>query len=153
MFVTWRLHGSLPAHRNFPEMPNSGRALLALDQLLDRGSTGPLHLARPQIASMVVEAIRFREGTLAHYRLHSWVVMANHVHLLITPLVEVSQIMQSLKRFTTRAANRLLCSTGQAFWQEESFDWLVRGEVEFARITRYIEVNPGESGWLKRQRI
>ena len=75
--------------------------------------------------------------------------MANHVHLLITPLVEVSQIMQSLKRFTTRAANRLLCSTGQAFWQEESFDRLVRGEAEFARITRYIEMNPGESGMVE----
>jgi REP element-mobilizing transposase RayT len=149
MFVTWRLHGSLPAHRNFPEMPNSGRAFLALDQLLDRGSTGPLHLARPEIASMVVEAIRFREGTLAHYRLHSWVVMANHVHLLITPLVEVSQIMQSLKRFTARAANRLLCSTGQAFWQEESFDRLVRGEAEFARITRYIEMNPVKAGLVE----
>jgi REP element-mobilizing transposase RayT len=146
MFLTWRLQGSLPANRVFPETASSGRAFLALDRLLDGGRTGPLYLARPEVASLVVEAIRFREGALAHCRLHAWVVMANHVHLLITPLVAVSQIMQSLKRFTAREANRLLCLTGRAFWQEESFDRLVRHEAEFTRIVRYIEMNPVRAG-------
>ena len=82
---------------------------------------------------MGVGAIHFRERELAHYRLHAWVVMANHVHLVITPLVGVSQLTQSLKRFTAREANRLLGLTGQACWQEESFDRLVRGEEEFRR--------------------
>ena len=98
---------------------------------------------------MLVEAIQFREGALGHYRLHAWVVMANHVHLLITPLVEVSRIMQSLKRFTAREANRLLCLTGQAFWQDENFDRLVGDETEFARITRYIEMNPVTAGLVE----
>ena len=68
---------------------------------------------------MVVEAIRYRQA-LGSYQLHAYVVMANHVHLLITPHVEVSSLMQSLKRFTAREGNRMLGHTGQPFWQDES---------------------------------
>jgi len=68
------------------------------------------------------------------------------VHLLITPRIDVSKPMQSLKRFTAREANRMLGRTGQAFWQEESYDRLVRDETEFRRITRYIEMNPVNAG-------
>lgn len=35
---------------------------------------------------------------------------------------------------------------GTPFWQEESFDHLVRSEQEFARILRYIESNPVKAG-------
>ena len=91
---------------------------------------------------MVVDAIHYREQDLGHFQLHAFVVMANHVHLLITPRVEVSRLMQSLKRFTAREGNRMLGRSGQPFWQDESYDRLVRDEVEFKRIARYIEMNP-----------
>jgi len=52
------------------------------------------------------------------------------VHLLITPRVEVSRLMQSLKRFTAREGNRMLGLTGQPFWRDESDDRLVRDETE-----------------------
>jgi putative transposase len=120
-----------------------------MDRLLDSGRTGPLHLNRPDVANMVIEAIHFRERELAHYRLHAWVVMANHVHVLITPQVEVSKLMQSLKRFTAREGNRILRVTGQSFWQDESFDRLVRDEAEFERIARYIEMNPVTAGLVE----
>ena len=68
--------------------------------------------------------------------------MPNHVHLLITPLEAVSKLMQSLKRFTAGEGNRMLGLTGQPFWQDESYDRLVRNEAEFDRIVRYIEWNP-----------
>lgn len=95
---------------------------------------------------MVVEAIHYRHENLEHYQLHAYVVMANHVHLLITPRVEVSQLMQSLKRFTAREGNRMLGLTGQPFWQDESYDRLVRDETEFQRTARYIEMNPVKAG-------
>jgi putative transposase len=72
--------------------------------------------------------------------------MANHVHLLMTPLADVSKVMQLLKRFTAREANRILGLTGQPFWQEESYDRLVRNETEFQRIADYIEMNPVKCG-------
>jgi putative DNA methylase len=145
IFVTWRLHGSLPANRTFPPPSTSGQAFVAMDRLLDNARTGPLYLRRPDIATVVVEAIHYRERE-QHYQLHSYVVMPNHVHLLMTPLVDASKVTQSLKRFTGREGNRILGLTGQAFWQDESYDRLVRNQAEFQRIASYIEMNPVKAG-------
>ena len=56
--------------------------------------------------------------------------------------VLVSKVMQSLKRFTGLEGNRILGVKGQAFWQDESYDRLVRDRGEFERIVEYIEMNP-----------
>src|SRR5690348_8288485 len=144
MFLTWRLYGSLPPNRSFPALSTSGEAFVVMDRLLDSASTGPLSLRNPEIAVMTVEAIHFRDRKL--YRLHSYVVMPNHVHLLITPLIEIPKVMQSLKRFTAREGNRILNLIGQPFWQQENYDHLVRNDTEFQRITRYIEMNPVHAG-------
>jgi REP element-mobilizing transposase RayT len=144
IFLTWRLHGSLPANRSFPSVTTSGRAFLTMDRILDHAVTGPLFLRRYEIASMVIDALHYRY--LRHYQLHAYVVMPNHVHLLMTPLVEVSKVMQSLKRFTAREGNRILGLTGQPFWQDESYDRLVRNQTEFQRIADYIEMHPVKAG-------
>jgi REP element-mobilizing transposase RayT len=142
-FLTWRLAGTLPS-RAFPSPTTSGEAFAAMDRLLDDARTGPLYLRQPEIASMVVDAIRNRDG--GSYELHNYVVMANHVHLLITPRVPTSKLMQSLKRFTAREGNRVLGLTGRPFWQDESYDRLVRNSTEFERIAGYIEMNPVRAG-------
>ena len=64
----------------------------------------------------------------------------------MTPLVAVSSVMQSLKRFTAREGNRIPGLTGRPFWQDESYDRLVRNDTEFERITRYIETNLVKAG-------
>ena len=91
-FLTWRLHGSLPPNRSFPSPIPSGEAFLAMDRLLDTMHGGPLFLRMPEVAKMVVDAIQYRD--LRVYQLHAFVVMPNHVHLLMTPLVTVSKVMQ-----------------------------------------------------------
>jgi REP element-mobilizing transposase RayT len=144
LFITWRLHGSLPPNRKFPEATTCGRAFLMMDRLLDDATTGPLYLRQPEIAGMVVEAIHYRDPS--QYDLHHFAVMPNHVHILITPHESVSRLMQSLKRFTARQGNRILGLTGKPFWQDESYDRLVRDEREFARIAQYIEMNPVNAG-------
>ena len=65
------------------------------------------------------------------------------MHLLLTPAVALPQLTKSLKGITAKRANVLLGLTGQPFWQEESYDHLVRQELEFQKIRRYIEQNPG----------
>ena len=66
-----------------------------------------------------------------HYRLHSWVIMPNHVHLLLTPKVSVSRLLGSLKAATAKRANLLVQRTGQPFWQDGSYDHLIRNGDEF----------------------
>ena len=117
-----------------------------MDRLLDQARTGPFYLQRPEIANLVVEAIHYQAHSMGNYQLHSYVVMPNHVHLLVTPCVPVSRLTHSLKRFTAKEANRILDLTGKPFWQDESYDRTVRDDTEFQRIARYIESNPVKSG-------
>jgi REP element-mobilizing transposase RayT len=150
VFVTWRLYGSLPPSRAFPPATlTSGQAFDALDRLLDGTQTGPLYLRQEPIAGMIVEAIRFSESTLRRYSLHAFVVMANHVHVLISPHVALPALMKSLKSFTAKRANQMLARTGSPFWQEESYDHCVRNEREFERIRAYVEDNPVRAGMVR----
>ncbi|MGA2738688.1 MAG: transposase [Bryobacteraceae bacterium] len=146
LFVTFRLYGSLPANRAFPPSNlTSGQAFVAMDRLLDQARSGPMFLRQPEIAQLVMASIDYGVE-IGHYQLHSFVIMSNHVHLLITPNVNASQLLCSLKGTTARRANLLLGRTGQQFWQDESYDHLVRGGEEFRRIQRYIENNPVTAG-------
>ena len=100
LFATFRLHGSLPAHRVFPpdSLSRSGKAFVAMDRLLDLGASGPLYLRRPEIAEWVVAALQEGDRRLHRYQLHAFVVMPNHVHLLVTPKVVASRWLAPLKR-------------------------------------------------------
>jgi putative transposase len=93
----------------------------------------------------VVEAIRAGESR-KFYELSAWVVMPNHVHLLILPEVALPQITRWIKGRTAREANLVLRRVGQPFWQHESYDHWVRNEKEFQRIAAYVEENPVSAG-------
>jgi REP element-mobilizing transposase RayT len=154
IFITWRLRGSLPrlkvpaAAKRAGTSP--GKEFRRQDAMLDRGSAGPLWLKNPQIAALVVSVLQRGSTELGRYGLHAYVVMANHVHVLLTPKVEVQEITKSLKGITAHQANQILHRTGKPFWQDESFDRWVRSEAEFGRIRRYIERNPVTAGLVEK---
>ena len=150
LFVTWHLHGSMPASLRPPPGPiSSGEAFVWLDRRLDTMRTGPLYLQQPEIAQVVVESIQ-KGVELGQYDLGAYVVMANHVHLLIQPRVPPQRLLKSLKGVTARECNRLLGRTGEPFWQKESYDHCVRNRAEWDRICRYIENNPVKAGLVNR---
>ena len=150
VFLTWRLYDSLPPHRVFPTAAlTSGQAFDAMDRLLDETRTGTSHLRVPAIADMVMDAIGYNASVLGQYALHAFVVMPNHVHMLATPAVALPKLMKSLKCVTARRANAMLALTGKPFWQDESYDHLVRHEREFEKIWAYIEENPVRAGLVR----
>jgi hypothetical protein len=57
-----------------------------------------------------------------------------------------AKVARSAEGFLRTECNRILGRAGQAFWQDESYDHLVRSELEFGRIQRYIEQNPVTAG-------
>lgn len=115
-----------------------------MDRLLHRELTGPSYMRIPALAQLVVDSIL--KGAPADYELHAWVVMPNHVHLLLTARIDPSTALRRLKGASAREANRLLGMTGQPFWQHESYDHVVRSRNEFARIESYILRNHIEAG-------
>ena len=147
VFLTWHLHDSLPPSRTFPSATlTSGQAFAAMDRLLDEARTGANHLRQPAIARMVIEAFHYNAEVLGHYVLHAFVVMPNHVHLLVTPAIPLPKLTKSLKGITARRANVVLGLTGNPFWQDESYDHLVRNRKEFEQIRIYIAQNPVRAG-------
>jgi putative transposase len=120
-----------------------------MDRLLDQARSGPNFLKQPAIAQLILASLECG-ARLGHYQMHSFVIMPNHVHLLITPQVSASKLLDSLKSSTAKRANLLLQRSGQPFWQEESYDHLVRNGEEFRRIQRYIENNPVTAGLAAR---
>jgi REP element-mobilizing transposase RayT len=131
-----------------PGLLKSGDAFVWLDRQMDSPRTGPLFLKQPEIAQMVVNSLH-RGVELGHYELAAYVVMANHVHLLIRPLIDPSRLLRSLKGVTAREANVVLGRTGEPFWQKESYDHWVRNDAEFGRIRAYIENNPVKAGLVR----
>jgi putative transposase len=146
LFLTWHLHGSLPENRYPPPGHlSAGAAFVWMDRYLDTTRTGPMWLKRDDVAELVSAHICRAGGTDRFCELHAWVIMANHVHLLITPLTDPRALLQRIKGRTAREANLLLGRTG-AFWQAESYDHWVRSQEEFLKIARYIENNPVTAG-------
>ncbi|HKS36236.1 MAG TPA: transposase, partial [Verrucomicrobiae bacterium] len=111
-----------------------------MEQLLDAGY-GSCALAKPEVGERVEAALRHFDGS--RYRLGDFVVMPNHVHVLVQPAgdAELSTIMHSWKSFTAKRANARLGTSG-IFWRDEYFDHLVRSEAQHEKFRAYIHENP-----------
>ena len=156
-FITFRLGDSLPQaalDRWREELgKDSGfdaEAALRrrIETYLDQ-SHGACYLKVQRVATMVQDALLFHDGE--RYRLSSWVVMPNHVHLLATPCsgIELSDILHSIKSYTSHEANKILDRIGH-FWQRESFDRFIRDRKHFLDVVAYIENNPVKARLCRR---
>jgi REP element-mobilizing transposase RayT len=168
-FVTFRLADSIPAHRaaalrrerwawrkkhSEPYSAAQWREYQTLcsariEGWLDR-CRGACVLAHPHCAQIVVDAMETFDGQ--RYRLDEWVVMPNHVHVLVRPRsgFGLSRILHAWKSFTAHAINRYLGRRGQ-LWQRESFDHLVRNATHLDQFRRYIRENPAKAGRFRDQ--
>ena len=100
-------------------------------------------------AQIVANALKYFEGK--RYKLDEWVVMPNHVHLLVKPFenYSLSDITHSWKSFTANEINKNINSFGQ-LWMHESYDHIVRNEKAFRAIKKYIRENPAKAGIVSR---
>ena len=87
-----------------------------------------------------------RENDGKTYRLQAWVIMPNHVHLVVdvwtTP---IARLLNSWKGASARAANLTLNRRGR-FWEREYFDTLIRDPEHLKRAIHYTENNPVKAG-------
>ena len=144
-FITFHLFDSLPQtalEKWRLELARNDDAALRrrVEAYLDQGY-GSSFLKTPRVASLVQGAMLHMDG--ARYHLAAWVVMPNHMHLLLTPRRghTLPAIMHSLKSHTSSEANKLLGRRGH-FSMKESFDRYIRDARHFAQTITYIENNP-----------
>jgi len=110
-----------------------------IEMALDSGH-GSGALATPAVGEIIENALLHFDAQ--RYRLHAWVIMPNHVHVLVTPLGEtLSDIVQAWKSFSARRVNAVLDRRG-VFWAPEYFDRAVRDGEHYASVVEYIAMNP-----------
>jgi hypothetical protein len=106
---------------------------------MDKG-LGTCVLRDPQVRGLLVDSLVFGDGT--DYLLGGYVIMPNHVHLLIQPMTRpLSEILSTVRTCSARVINRHLGRRGQ-LWDSEPFDHLVRSPHHFLRYQQYIAMNP-----------
>ncbi len=147
-FVSFMLDDAFPVMRRrewepILREPDESLRRRKLEAWLDR-SQGECWLQRPEVAARVEEIVRAQDGQT--YRLQAWVVMPNHIHLVVdvweTPL---SKLLNLWKGRSSYDANRLLARRGH-FWEKEYFDVLIRDSGHLGRAIRYTENNPVKAG-------
>jgi REP element-mobilizing transposase RayT len=141
--ITFRLHDALPASRRteweeFLKITEDATRRERIEAYLDAGY-GSCALRDSRIARLVEEALLHFDGR--RYRLLAWVIMPNHIHVLVEtfPAHPLAEIAHSWKSFTAKKANAIL-SRGGTFWQAESFDRFIRDEQHLGNATQYIHL-------------
>ena len=115
-----------------------------IDAFLDAGY-GECILKDPKAAEIVKNAMDYFDGR--RYKLHAWSIMPNHVHTIVEPLADfkLSKIIHSWKSFTANQINRQQNRKGQ-LWQRETYDHIIRTEVEYWDQIDYVWNNPVKAG-------
>jgi putative transposase len=83
-------------------------------------------------------------------RIHAYVLMTNHIHLLITPMIEngISQMMQALGRRYLKYINATCNRTG-TLWEGRYKASLIDSDMYLLTCMCYIELNPVRAGMVK----
>lgn len=101
---------------------------------------GECHLRRIEIRNIIKESLE--KYNYDKYYLDAYVLMPNHVHILITTEINVDyrKIISNIKRYTSRRINMMLGRSGE-LWTE-NFDRIIRDEDHYRSCLAYIKNNP-----------
>jgi len=150
-FVTFQLCDAFPTTRRakleviLKEAEDSVKRR-TIEAWLDRGH-GECWLRQRSVAELLEKILLEANGR--DYRVQAWVMMPNHVHLVVdvwdVPLVK---LINGWKGKSSHEANKLLNRRGP-FWQEDYYDTLIREEPRRKRAIRYTEQNPVKAFLVK----
>jgi len=126
------------ARVNLPHWKLSGSTYFVTFCVKNRENKPLLH---PTSAKIVEDALKFYDTK--QYHLDAYVIMPDHVHLLIKPFegFRLKKVITNIKKFTANEINKLYQTKGR-FWQIEPFDHLVRNLGYWVRYFDYIHNNP-----------
>ena len=115
-----------------------------VEEWLDAGK-GSCILKQEKYAKIVADALMHFNNE--RYILDEWVIMPNHVHVLVQPINNhnLTDILHSWKSYTANEINKLSGNKGQ-LWMHESYDHIVRNERALEAIRNYIRQNPIKAG-------
>lgn len=93
-------------------------------------------------AQLMQSTIHHYNGT--GYTLHAYVIMPDHLHILMTPIESIEKAMQLIKGgFSFRAKREF--NWQEEIWQPGFTDHRIRDAVDWQRHIDYIRTNPIEA--------
>ncbi|MFI5455982.1 MAG: transposase [Isosphaerales bacterium] len=100
---------------------------------------------RPELAEIVADSLLHFDGQ--RYRMGDFIVMPNHVHLLVvcSTAEAMKEQCDSWLHYTAYRINQAINEKGK-FWQQEPFDHLVRSPGQYEYLRKYIADNPHKAG-------
>ena len=124
----------------------------AMQGITDRRSlNGPFYMHHnEEVRKCIQEAIAYRDGI--HWEVIAYTLMPNHAHLVVRhthPEWHMGKVLQHFKRHTARQCNKILGLTGQAFWEEESYDSIIHTSEALYQFVKYTLRNPVVCGLSK----
>ena len=159
--ITFRLADSLPINL-LREMKKAASLLPAdvqsdalrarVETYLDQGY-GCCILEHPAVAEVLQSSFEYYNGN--RYQLLAWVIMPNHVHIMIKPAYSLPRIVQGWKSYSARWA---LQNAGKldlqlplgGFWMRGYWDRYIRDEKHLSAAMYYIQQNPVKAGLCQR---
>jgi len=156
--VTYRLADALPAQAiarmEEQSMDDEGRRD-EIERYIDAGY-GSCVLRFPKNATSVIDNWRHHHGSA--YWLHAWVVMPNHVHVLIEPLkgTTLPRIVHAWKSYSakvilkTNAGEPPALPAKRQLWQPDYWDRYIRNERHYRSTIDYIHQNPVKASLVAR---
>jgi putative DNA methylase len=146
--VTFRLADSLPRefYENLASRTPADRSR-SIETCIDRGR-GSCILADTAYAKIVQSVLAHFDGE--RYRLLAWVIMPNHVHIVVEqiPGYRLGDVVRSWKNYSARWINALGNKSG-AVWAPDYFDRFIRNEDHLANAIQYVEDNPVKAGLVR----
>jgi REP element-mobilizing transposase RayT len=148
--ITYRLNDSLP--KSIVEKmigSNEKEKRKEIESYLDQGHGSCLLTNEPKIANMIIENWKFFEHQ--KYDLISYVVMPNHVHVIIKAYdgVALSSVIHSWKSYTSGMFKKISGQLDVPGWQSEYWDRYIRDEKHFGQAVEYILHNPVKANLCK----
>jgi putative transposase len=154
--LTYRLADSMPKHvieslesalSVFSEDDRTIERRKRIESWIDAGH-GSCILRRDDIAGLILETWRRFAGK--RYDLGPWVIIPNHVHVLIrvNPGFSLARVVGSWKSYT---AKRIMQLTKQPapIWWPDYWDRFIRDDTHWNGMRRYIENNPLAAGLVR----
>lgn len=130
--------------RTLPHLEVAGRSYFVTWNTLNGSRLSPGE------RSITLDCVKHFHGQ--RYRVGIAVVMPDHVHMIFRPLEReataywtLAELLKGMKGVSSRNINKGRNRSG-AFWQDESYDHLIRNEDDWREKWEYILLNPVRDG-------
>jgi len=104
--------------------------------------------SNPAHATVLEEALQFVRRGRAYVL--AYAIIPDHLHAVLVPRApySISQVMQTIKGYTSRVVNARL-DHRSPLWQRSFFDRMMRSEEQLRETVEYTHANPVSAGLVE----